>query len=113
MLRRTVLKGLAPVLRRAVWARRDCRGKSLKIGFSLPLTGAGFTAVGRKLTGRAQALHPAARRHRCRSQIEIIIRDDGGVADNARRLVQEMIVNEKVDFSASESRRPRSPSPRS
>src|SRR5262249_15064730 len=29
-------------------------------------------------------------------KIELIIRDDAGVADNARRLVQEMIVNDKV-----------------
>jgi branched-chain amino acid transport system substrate-binding protein len=29
-------------------------------------------------------------------KIEVILRDDGGVADNARRLVQEMIVNDKV-----------------
>jgi branched-chain amino acid transport system substrate-binding protein len=31
-------------------------------------------------------------------QIQLIIRDDGGVADNARRLIQEMIVGEKVDM---------------
>jgi branched-chain amino acid transport system substrate-binding protein len=31
-------------------------------------------------------------------QIQITIRDDGGVADNARRLVQEMIVDQKVDI---------------
>jgi len=30
-------------------------------------------------------------------KIEIILRDDSGVADNARRLIQEMIVNDKVD----------------
>jgi branched-chain amino acid transport system substrate-binding protein len=31
-------------------------------------------------------------------QIQITIRDDGGVADNARRLIQEMIVDQKVDI---------------
>jgi branched-chain amino acid transport system substrate-binding protein len=30
-------------------------------------------------------------------KIVLIVRDDGGVADTARRLVQEMIVNDKVD----------------
>src|ERR1700751_5961226 len=29
-------------------------------------------------------------------KIEVIMRDDGGVADNARRLVQEMIANDHV-----------------
>ena len=31
-------------------------------------------------------------------KIEMILRDDAGVADNARRLVQEMIVNDKVQI---------------
>ena len=29
-------------------------------------------------------------------KLEIMVCDDGGVANNARRLVQEMIVNDKV-----------------
>ena len=29
-------------------------------------------------------------------KLELILRDDAGVADNARRIVQEMIVNDKV-----------------
>ena len=33
-------------------------------------------------------------------KIELILRDDAGVADNARRLVQEMIVNDKVNIIA-------------
>src|SRR5438128_10611153 len=32
--------------------------------------------------------------------IEIILRDDAGVAENARRLVQDMIVNDKVHIIA-------------
>src|SRR5262249_4360755 len=31
-------------------------------------------------------------------KIEVLMRDDGGVADNARRIVQEMIVNDKVSI---------------
>jgi branched-chain amino acid transport system substrate-binding protein len=33
-------------------------------------------------------------------KIELIMRDDGGVADAARRIVQEMIVNDKVGLVA-------------
>jgi len=29
-------------------------------------------------------------------KIELLVRDDAGVADTARRIVQEMIVNDKV-----------------
>src|SRR5262249_23508587 len=34
-------------------------------------------------------------------KIELIVRDDAGVADTARRLVQEMIVNDKVSIVGS------------
>ena len=71
----------------------------------MPMTGAGFNAVGRQL---AAAIKLYMQQHGdtvAGRKIEIIVRDDGGVADNARRIVQEMIVNDKVDISASESRR--------
>jgi hypothetical protein len=51
MLRRTLLKGLAasaPVGLRAAPAAAD---DVLKMGVSIPLTGAGFNAVGRQLVG--------------------------------------------------------------
>ena len=63
---------------------------------SLPLTGAGFNAVGRQL---ASALKLYVAQHGdvvAGRKLEITVRDDGGVADNARRIIQEMIVNEKV-----------------
>ena len=68
------------------------------MGVSIPLTGAGFNAVGRQLAG---ALKLYVQQHGdmvAGRKIEIIVRDDAGVADNARRIVQEMIVNEKVDI---------------
>jgi branched-chain amino acid transport system substrate-binding protein len=70
----------------------------VKIGISLPMTGAAFAAVGKQIV-------PAVRQYMQRhgdtvagKKLEIIIRDDAGVADNARRIVQEMIVNEKVNI---------------
>jgi branched-chain amino acid transport system substrate-binding protein len=33
-------------------------------------------------------------------KIELIVRDDAGVADNTKRIAQELIVNEKVEFLA-------------
>ena len=66
------------------------------MGVSIPMTGAGFNAVGRQL---ASALKLYVQQHGdivAGRKLEIIVRDDGGVADNARRIVQEMIVNEKV-----------------
>jgi branched-chain amino acid transport system substrate-binding protein len=96
MLRRTVLKGVAVVAAAGVIARHAGSQEVLKMGISIPMTGAGFNAVGRQL---AAAIKLFAQQHGdvvAGRKIEIIVRDDGGVADNARRIVQEMIVNEKV-----------------
>jgi branched-chain amino acid transport system substrate-binding protein len=98
MLRRTVLKGLAATAAAAagLGAGRVAAQEVLKMGISIPLTGAGFNAVGRQL---ASALKLYVQEHGdvvAGRRLEIIVRDDGGVADNARRIVQEMIVNEKV-----------------
>jgi branched-chain amino acid transport system substrate-binding protein len=98
MLRRTVLKGMAATATGGLFARSAVADTPLKIGISIPLTGAGFNAVGRQLQA---ALKLYVQQHGdtvAGRKIELIIRDDGGVADNARRLIQEMIVDEKVDM---------------
>ena len=95
MLRRTMLKGVAAAAA-GVLARHAGAQEVLKMGISIPMTGAGFNAVGRQL---AAAIKLYVQQHGdvvAGRKIEIIVRDDGGVADNARRIVQEMIVNEKV-----------------
>jgi branched-chain amino acid transport system substrate-binding protein len=98
MKRRTVLKGMTATAAAGLLVRRAAAETPLKIGISIPLTGAGFNAVGRQLQA---ALKLYIQQHGdtvAGRQIQITIRDDGGVADNARRLIQEMIVGEKVDI---------------
>ena len=96
MLRRTMLKGTAVIAAASVLARHTYAQEVLKMGISIPLTGAGFNAVGRQL---AAGIKLYVQQHGdivAGRKIEIIVRDDGGVADNARRIIQEMIVSEKV-----------------
>jgi branched-chain amino acid transport system substrate-binding protein len=68
----------------------------VKIGISIPLTGAGFNAVGRQVVAGARLYMAQHGSTVAGKRIELIVRDDGGVADTARRIVQEMIVNDKV-----------------
>jgi branched-chain amino acid transport system substrate-binding protein len=96
--RRTVLKGMAATAVGGLLARPVIADTTLKIGCSLPLTGAGFTAVGRELTGALKVYMQQHGDSVAGRKIELIIRDDAGVGDNARRLVQEMIVNDQVDI---------------
>lgn len=72
---------------------------AVKVGLVLPMTGP-FQSTGRQIEaavrlcvqerGGTVAGHP----------IEVVLKDDGGVADATRRLAQELVVNEKVRFLA-------------
>jgi branched-chain amino acid transport system substrate-binding protein len=98
MLRRTVLKGIAATTASGLLARTAAAETPLKMGISMPLTGAGFNAVGRQLQAALKFYMQQHGDTVAGRQIQITIRDDGGVADNARRLIQEMIVDQKVDI---------------
>ena len=98
MQRRTVLKGMTATAVAGFFPRRAAAETPLKIGISIPLTGAGFDAVGRQLQAALKLYMQQHGDTVAGRQIQITIRDDGGVADNARRLIQEMIVGEKVDI---------------
>src|SRR5579864_8541150 len=99
MLRRTVLKGIAVTAAGGLIARPAVAADTvLKMGISMPMTGAGFAAVGRQIKA-AIALYMQQHGDTVAGRkIELTVRDDAGAADNARRLVQEMIVNDKVDI---------------
>jgi branched-chain amino acid transport system substrate-binding protein len=72
----------------------------VKIGMSFAMTGAGFNAAGRQAAAGARLYVQQHGNMVAGKKIEMILRDDAGVADNARRLVQEMIVNDKVNIIA-------------
>src|ERR1700735_1842715 len=73
--------------------------ETVKIGFILPMTGQ------QQSTGKQEAA--AIKLYRAQhgdtvagKKIELIIKDDGAVPDNTKRIAQELIVNEKVAFVA-------------
>src|SRR5262245_14530294 len=73
--------------------------ETFKIGLVVPLTGA-FTSTGRQVVAGAQFYLQQNGNTVAGRKIELIIKDDGAVADQTRRLVQELIVNEKVNALA-------------
>ena len=82
MLRRTLLKGVAATAAAGLGAGRLAAQEVLKMGVSIPMTGAGFNAVGRQL---ASAIKLYVQRHGdavAGRKLEIIVRDDGGVAQS-------------------------------
>ena len=96
MLRRDLLKGLAAATATGVAGARPAAAQDvLRIGACLSLTG-GFQTVGRQALAGAKLYIQQNGDQVAGRKIELIVRDDTGVPDVARRIVQEMIVNEKV-----------------
>jgi branched-chain amino acid transport system substrate-binding protein len=95
MLRRDVLKGMAATAAVATTGRRASADDVIKIGICLSLVG-GFQTVGRQALAGARLYVQEKGDKVAGKKIELIVRDDGGVPDVARRIVQEMIVNDKV-----------------
>ncbi|MBO0715865.1 MAG: ABC transporter substrate-binding protein [Rhizobiales bacterium] len=75
------------------------QAQDVKIGFILPMTGQ------QQSTGKQEAA--AAKLYMAQhgdtvagKKIELIVKDDGAVPDNTKRIAQDLIVNDKVTFLA-------------
>ena len=71
--------------------------QTLKIGVIAPMTGTS-AAVGREISAATKLYMQQHGDTVAGKKIELIIRDDASVPDNAKRIAQEMIVNDKVSF---------------
>jgi branched-chain amino acid transport system substrate-binding protein len=71
----------------------------IKIGLILPMTGP-FTTTGKQVEAGARFYMQQSGATVANKTIEIILRDDGGVADNSKRIAQELLVRDKVDILA-------------
>jgi branched-chain amino acid transport system substrate-binding protein len=95
MRRREVIKGLGAA-GAAVFAPHVALAQEvIRIGACLSLVG-GFQTVGRQALAGARLYMQLNGDKVGPKKIELIVRDDTGVADVARRIVNEMIVNDKV-----------------
>ena len=73
--------------------------ESVKIGLILPMTG-GQASTGKQIDNAVKLYMQQKGSTVAGKKIEIILKDDGAVPDNTKRLAQELIVNEKVSFIA-------------
>ncbi len=69
--------------------------ETVKVGLILPLTGPQASS-GRQMLAGARLFMAHNGDTVAGKKIELVVRDDTGVADQTRRLAQELIVNEKV-----------------
>jgi branched-chain amino acid transport system substrate-binding protein len=93
-----MLKGMAATAA-GFLARSAAAQDVIRIGMSLSLTG-GFRTAGRQCLAGAKLYMALNGDEVAGRKIELIVRDDRGWGDVARRLVQEMIVNDGVNIIA-------------
>jgi len=80
------LAGLVPT----TWAE-----DALRIGLVLPMTGP-FASTGKQIDAAVRLYLAQNGNTVAGRKVEVILKDDGGVADATRRLSQELVVNDKV-----------------
>lgn len=72
---------------------------TVKVGLSLPITGP-FAENGRQMTAALKLFVQQNGDMVAGKKVEMLVRDDGGVADQAKRIAQEFVVNSKVSILA-------------
>ncbi len=96
MLRRTLLGAAAALLALSGAASAQ---EALKVGLILPMTGP-FASTGRQIEAAAKLYMQQKGDTVAGKKIQLIVKDDTGVADVTKRLAQELIVNEKISVMA-------------
>ena len=97
MNRKEFVAGCLAVAATALGAGSAAAQDTIKIGIVAPMTGTS-AAVGREISAGANLYMAQHGNMVAGKKIELIIRDDASVPDNAKRLAQEMIVNDNVNF---------------
>ena len=97
MSSKIALTALLAVAMTGIHARSAAAQETVKVGIVIPMTGTS-AAVGREISDAAKLYVAQHGNTVAGKKIELLIRDDQSVPDNAKRLAQELIVNDKVNF---------------
>lgn len=99
MMTRTVLVACVAVLGLALGGTGTSAQETLRIGLILPMTGA-FASTGRQIEAAARLYMQQNGDTVAGKKVQLVLKDDTGVADLTKRLAQELIVNDKVQVLA-------------
>ena len=95
MLRRSVFRTTIAAACCALLALGAAAQETVKIGLILPMTGP-FASTGKQIAAAANLYVQLNGPMVAGRRVEIVLKDDTGVADVTRRIAQELIVNDKV-----------------
>src|SRR5437588_498688 len=93
--RKLMLRIVAIALAAGTMASTGALAQDVKVGVVLPLTG-GLAPVGKQVQAGIKMYMDKNGATVGGKKIGLIVKDDGSVADNSKRLAQELIVNDKV-----------------
>jgi branched-chain amino acid transport system substrate-binding protein len=96
MLSRSIAQTIAILGMTAAAASSLNAQNAVKIGMVMPMTGT-LASAGRQVIAGARLYIKQHGDAVAGKQIELIIKDDGSSGETGKRLIQELIVNEKVD----------------
>ena len=96
MLRRQFLLSAAAL---ALIAGPAAAQDTVKVGLIIPMTGQ-QASTGKQIDAAVKLYQAQHGTTVAGKKIEVILKDDGAVPDNTKRIAQELIVNDKVNFIA-------------
>jgi branched-chain amino acid transport system substrate-binding protein len=99
MLRKGLVTASAAAALSLLAADRAPAQDAVKIGLILPMTGP-LASTGRQIDAAVKLYQQQNGTSVAGKKIDVILKDDGAVPDNTKRLAQELIVNDKVAFIA-------------
>ncbi len=99
MRRRTFLGAAGAVAVTLALSGAALAQETVKIGLILPMTGP-FASTGRQIEAAAKLYMQQKGDTVAGRKIQLIVKDDTGVADVTKRLAQELIVNDKISVMA-------------
>jgi branched-chain amino acid transport system substrate-binding protein len=96
---RNSVSGIASLALATLFAGSALAQDSVKIGLILPMTGP-QASTGKQIDAGVKLYMQQHGSTVAGKKIEVILKDDGAVPDNTKRLAQELIVNDKVSVIA-------------
>ena len=99
MLSKRIVAGLAALAAGAFVAGPATAQETVKIGLILPMSGQ-QASTSKQISAAVRLYQEQHGTTVAGKKIEVILKDDGAVPDNTKRIAQELIVNDKVNFIA-------------
>lgn len=98
-MRRTFVRAVGAALVVLALSQGASAQQVFKVGLILPMTGP-FASTGRQIEAAVKLYMQQNGDTVAGKKLQLIVRDDGGVADATRRIAQELIVSSKVNVLA-------------